>query len=49
MCAVIYLVKLNLFTTLNLTFLQIVALTSEGKFESKVTKKRTAKDECKYL
>ena len=26
---------------------QVVALTSEGKFDSKATKKRTAKDECK--
>ena len=25
---------------------QVVALTSEGKFDSKVTKKKTAKDEC---
>ena len=25
----------------------VTALTNEGKFESKVTKKKTAKDECK--
>lgn len=31
-----------------LFYKQVTCLTNEGKFESKPTKKRTAKDECKF-
>ena len=29
-------------------WLQVIAITGEGRCESKATKKRTAKDECKF-